>query len=314
MYVLGYRSLGEAEALDFGKRWHLGMDTWWNNLPLEEVLAAATQEPCDPFMAAKLRVLLEGYDARWGAEFSSTPVMGVEQEFRTPIVNPETGASSRTFELGGKIDVLLERAFMEHKTTSEEIGFGSVYWRTLMIDSQVSTYYAGAKALGQDVERCVYDVVKKPELRPKQVPCIDDHGQKIVFDEEGKRVKTKDGKKWRETADAALGYRLWTRPETVEEFEARLTDDVASNPDKYYQRGEVVRLEAEERDYLLDTWQLTQVMREDERLGRHPRNADACKRFGRMCEFFDVCTGVAQLDDASRFQRVQNVHQELTGA
>jgi hypothetical protein len=257
-----------------------------------------------------VRVLLRGYDARWAGE--THDVVAVEREFYAPLVNPETGSPSRTFELGGKLDVLLGRKFVEHKTTSEDIGVGSIYWRRLTLDPQVSTYYAGAKSLGHDVDGCIYDVVRKPALRPSQVPCVDDDKVKIVFDARGQRVRTKDGKKWRETSSTADGYVLQTRPETPDEYEARLTEEVASNPERYYQRGEVVRLEADEHEATLDAWQLTRAMREAEIVGRHPRNPDACQRYGRVCAFFDVCCGTASLDDTTRFHRVEKVHQELS--
>jgi PD-(D/E)XK nuclease superfamily len=311
-YELGYRSTADAEALRIGTLVHAGLELWWKGYPLAAVLFESTQGAMDEYEAAKLRVMLRGYDARWGCERANFEVRGVECEFRAPLVNPSTGAPSRTFELGGKVDVLLAKGFVEHKTTSREIGVGSVYWRRLQMDSQVSTYYAGARSLGTEPELCVYDVLRKPGQRPSQVPLKDDDGCKIVLDQAGERVRTKDGKKWRQTGDAELGYVLQTRPETAEEYELRLTEEVAENPDKYFQRGEVVRLDQEEKDAALDAWQLTRAMREAELLGAHPRNADACERFGGLCPFFSVCTGTASLDDPSQFVRVANVHQELS--
>jgi hypothetical protein len=311
-YELGYRAREDVESLRFGSAIHVGLEAWWLGQGVERAVELATASTEDPYEAAKLRVLLLGYNARWAHEVHA--VAGVEVEFRAPLVNPETGAASRTFTLGGKIDVLLERGFVEHKTTSQEIGVGSRYWRRLTLDPQVSTYYAGAKALGHEVDHCVYDVIRKPALRPSQVPLTDEDGTKIVLDLDGNRVRTKDGKKWRQTGDAELGYVLQTRPETPEEYEARLTEEVAAHPERYYQRGQVVRLEADERDAQLDAWQLTRAMREAEIAGRHPRNADACERYGRLCPYFDVCSGTASLEDESRFEQVERVHQELSGA
>lgn len=319
MYDLRYRSVHDADALRFGKYWHKGLEAWWHGQPMSEVLEAGLQGSTDPYEIAILRVLLRGYDVRWRDDTSHV-VVAVEQEFRAPVRNPETGALSRTFALGGVIDVQMQAAFMEHKTTSEDIGFGSVYWRTLLMDSQISTYYAGCDSLGRPAERCIYDVVKKPTIRPSQVPLRCEAGFKIVLDANGERVYCKPtkkdaelgGPKPRETASTDNGWVLQTRIETPDEFEARLLEDVASNPDKYFQRGEVVRLESELADAQLDVWQQTRALREDELAGRHPRNADACKRWGRMCDFFDVCTGTASLEDASRFMRVDNPHQELS--
>lgn len=309
-YGLGYRPTGDAEALRFGRLWHLGQEELWGGHDLEDALYIASKEAVDPYEAAKLRVLLRGYHARWGEPPSD--VVAIEREFYAPLINPETGAPSRTYALAGKLDVLLRRKFVEHKTTAEDIGPGTLYWRRLTLDTQVSTYYAGAKALGHEVDGCLYDVVRKPALRPSQVPLLDDEGVKIVLDANGERVRTKDGKKWRQTGDTELGYVLQTRTETPEEYEQRLTEDVAANPDKYYQRGDVVRLEADEREAQQDTWQLARAMREDELAGRFPRNPDSCQRYGRMCAYFDVCTGVASLEDPARFERVTNVHPELS--
>jgi hypothetical protein len=311
-YGLGYRAVEDVESLRFGSAIHLGLEAWWLGKGVEYAVERATEKAVDAYEAAKLRVLLRGYDARWASECHA--VAGVEVEFRAPLVNPESGAVSRTYELGGKIDVLLERGFIEHKSTAQEIGVGSIYWRKLVLDPQVSTYYAGAKALGREVDHCVYDVIRKPGQRPSQVSLVDEDGVKIVLDLDGNRVRTKDGKKWRQTGDGELGYVLQTRPETPEEYEARLTEEVAANPDRYYQRGEVVRLENEEHEAKLDAWQLTRSMREAELAGRFPRNTDACERYGRTCQYFDVCCGTASLDDETRFVRVDRAHQELSDA
>jgi hypothetical protein len=314
MYSQGYRPVGDVEALRFGSMFHNGREALWRGHGLEAAIEAAVVGAVDEYEAAKVRVLLIGYEARWGG--APDDFVDAEVEFRAPLINPATGAASRTYELGGKLDGLMESRFSELKTTSEDIGLGSVYWRKLTLDPQVSTYYAGARSLGREMRGCLYDVVRKPSLRPGQVPVVDDSGFKVVLDANGERVYCKNsgkaGPKPRETGDTAQGYALQTRPETPEEYEARLAEEVASNPDRYYQRGEVVRLEAEEREFAMEVWQLTSTMREAELSGIHPRNADACQRYGRLCGFFDVCCGNASLDDGSRFQRVENVHPELS--
>lgn len=311
MYRQGYRSVDDAEALRFGDLWHRGLEALFRGQGLDRAIAVATEGAADAYEAAKLRVLLTGYDARWDVAELGDQVVGVEETFVAPLVNPESGRSSNTFVLGGKLDVRMRQSFMEHKTTSDDIGMGSLYWRTLVLDSQVSTYYAGARQLGTEPQRCVYDVVKKPGIRPKQVPLVDVDGVKIVHDANGERVRTKDNKKWRETGDTASGYVLQTRDETPAEYEERLLADVVANPDAYYQRGEVVRLEAELREAQQDAWDTVRQMREAELAGRAPRNANACRRYGSVCSFFDVCSGTAQLTDTSRFGKVDNVHPEL---
>ena len=100
--------------------------------------------------------------------------------------------------------------------------------------------------------------------------------------------------------------------ETPDEYRARIREHIAANPDAYYQRGEVVRLESEMHAYDLETWQQAVQMRDAQRLGIAPRNPEACSRFGSVCSFFDVCSGAASLEDESRFKRLAWAHPELT--
>jgi len=322
-YDLGYRPVREDDVLRFGSLVHRGEEAWWLHQnggedPLEAALQAMAGE-ADPFERAKAEVMMVGYDARWRGE--PYEVIAVEAKFEAPLINPATGAPSRTWRLAGKLDVLVRdlrdrlRKLVEHKTSSEDVRPGSEYWRRLRMDGQVSTYFDGAGALGSgDVVACIYDVLSKPALRPSQVPLVGEAGVKIVLDAGGGRVRTKDGKKWRETGDAAQGYVLQTRDETPEEFRARLTEAVAADPDRYFARGEVVRLEKELDEARFDRWQLGQQIREAEVAGRFPRNPDACVRYGRTCPYFPICTGEASLDDPTMFRRVEDVHPELAEA
>jgi hypothetical protein len=232
----------------------------------------------DPFDLARAEAMLRGYDARWSEE--RYEVLAVEAEFRAPLVNPETGAASRTWQRGGKIDAIARDSagrvlIVEHKTASEDISPGSAYWRKLRMDGQVSGYFLGADALGFPAEACLYDVLGKVALRPYQP---------------SKRR---------------------TEPETPEEFRARCIEAICAEPDSYFRRGEVVRLQAEAEEALFDDWQTAQQMREAQRLGRFPRNPDACMKWGRACDFFDVCAGEGSIDDPSRFRRSEHVNPEL---
>lgn len=328
-YELGYRSAHEEEALHFGDLIHKGLEAWWNAhrrgdggraLAEAEALEAIDGQAADDFLHARAAVMLQGYDARWAPEMEHYEVLAVEDEFRAPLRNPATGAPSRTFDLGGKLDAVVRDRrdglvkLVEHKTSSDDITLGSDYWKRLQLDPQVSTYFAGARSLGFEIGECIYDVLGKPALRPGSIPVTDADGVKVVLDQDGVRVRTKDGKRWRQTADKAAGYELQTRPERPEEYRQRLLEHFAVNPERYYQRGTVVRLDTEEADAAHDAWATARLIREAELAGRHPRNPDACVRFGRTCTYFDVCSGSASLDDATRFRKVERVHEELTEA
>jgi hypothetical protein len=318
-YELGWRAVSEAHALRFGTLVHKGLEAWWR--ATEDRLQAALhamEGEADPFDLVRAEELLRGYDLRWSDE--PFEVISVEAKFQTELRNPATGAPSRTWELAGKIDAVVRDLstdlvrLVEHKTSGEDIGPGSDYVDRLKMDGQVSVYFEGAASLGHEVADCIYDVLGKPLLRPSEVPQLDETGTKVVLDASGQRVRTKDGKKWRQTGDTELGYVLQTRPETPEEFRLRINAAIASDPERYYQRAQVVRLEGEMKGALLDIWQLAQQIREAQLAGRAPKNPDACVRYGRRCEFFQVCSGAASLDDAGQFERTETIHPELEEA
>jgi len=290
-YIDGYRPLDDAAPLRFGTLFHAALASWWGYAPefrLEFALAE-TLEASDPYEAAMARALIVGYDARWSDD--RYEVLAVEREFRVPLVNPETGAKSRTWDLGGKLDAVVTGAVVEHKTTSEDIAPGSEYWKRLRLDGQVSIYFQGARAAGFNVERCIYDVIRKPGQRPlKATP-------------EDKRQYKKDGTPYATT-------RL--TDETPEQYEARLMEAIAADPSRHFARGEVVRLDREMDEAMFDAWTIAQQLRAAEVADRFPRNVDACVQYGRTCAFFGVCTGEQSLDDPLLFKRVENVHPELS--
>lgn len=286
-YLLRMRPALDALVLRFGTLVHKGLEAWWKakqaGLPQEEWLRlamVAMSGESDAFDLARAQVLLAGYHLRWKDE--PYEVLAVEVPFECALRNPITGRSSRTWRLAGKIDVVVRDLrtglvlTVEHKTSAEDISQGSDYWKRLRLDGQVSTYYEGAASLGYDVAGCLYDVLHKPQHRPGT-------------------VNTK-----RKVA------------ETPEEFRERIGIAVAEDPTRYFQRGEVVRLESELREALYDSWQLGQSLHEEEAEDIAPRNVDQCVRYGRTCEFFGVCSGEASLDDTSRFVRLEDVHPELS--
>jgi len=297
-YQQGYRSVQDVAALRFGTLVHAGLEAWMM-APLGARLGAAMDaivaagEP-DPFEYEKARALMIGYDARWGGE--QLEVLAVEQEFTAPLINPDTGAASKTWRLSGKLDALVRdqhgrTLIMEHKTSAEDIRQGSDYWKLLKMDGQISIYFAGARALGHDVEGCIYDVIGKPSIRPLKATPLES------------RKFTKDGALYKTQREV---------DETPAEYGARLKLDIESDPNAYYQRGEVVRLESEIAESMADSWQFARLLADSIRLNRAPRNPDACRRYHRVCEFFDACTGSASLDDRTLFTLNSNVHPELT--
>lgn len=299
MYLDGWRSVNEGRARGFGRLVHDGLEAWWKgdgNARLIDALDAMKGDASDPFEQVAAEELLTGYHAFWGAP-DQYDVLAVERTFTAPLINPETGATSRTWVLAGKLDVLLrDRAtgavlICEHKTSTESFhNPASTYWVKLGMDSQVSQYFIGAESIGHTAEGCLYDVLRRPGQEPlKATP-------------EGSRKYTGKG---------VLYANQRELDETPEQYRMRVRADIEGNPDKYFQRKVIARTDRDIREYLLDLWDKGRIMREAEIADRAPRSPDACHRFG-TCAFWSVCAyGLNPADHPEMFELVENVHPEL---
>lgn len=301
-YRLLRRPKTTAEALFFGNLQHIALEAWWLAPPnqvarLEASMAALAGAKCDdPYQRAKAEALMIGYTARWGAQ-EDWETIAVESQFRAPIINPATGHESKTYQLGGKLDVVVRdrvdgrKLLIEHKTTSEDLEVGSRYWqRVSALDSQVSSYLIGARAAGHAVDSCIYDVIRKPLVRPKMATPM-------------------EARKY--TAKGFLYANQRETDETPDEFRERVCEAIAEDPMKYYGRGEIVRLDSDESEHLQDVWHTARLIREADLENRHPRNPDACIRYGSECPYLPVCSGETHIDDDTRYRSVSDGHEEL---
>lgn len=267
---------------------------------LSQALAAIDNAQADPIAAAKARGLMIGYDARWRDIAWET--LSVEETYHLPLINPETGRQSRTFTHAGKFDGIVRYAesgktyLLEHKTTSEDVADpNSTYWRRLRIDSQVSHYVLASWQQGIKLDGTVYDVVKKPGIRPKD---IDKNGLKELlhagtyFGLEVPRVLRS------EKREVPFLYSL------------RLARDCMDNPDKYFQRRTIHRLDSETLEYGEELWSVGQAIAETRKTGRHFRNSAACVTYGTPCEYLSICSNEDTID-SDRWERAETVHGEL---
>ena len=155
----------------------------------------------------------------------------------------------------------------------------------------MSLYLAGARSLGVEPAAVLYDVARKPKLRP------------LLATPMASRKFTKGTKK--EPPRLYAGQR--EADESPEEYSERVREELAARPEAYLARGEVVRLEAEERAAGADLSSLARILRSS----CAPRNPAGCWAFGRWCDFHAVCCGEASLDDTTRFRKLDDVHPEL---
>lgn len=338
-YELGIRPAGDTMPLRMGSAVHGAIDMRAKGHHEQTAHDFVTVHYCDLIEAANseqhaedlrieeatIHALVDGYFVAWHDDWSTanpsnglTPVECIASElpFTMPIRNPETGKATTTFVASGKIDRIVRLAdgrlaVKETKTTGMDMAPGSDYWLKLGIDQQISLYMLAAQHLGHAVETVLYDVIRKPSIAPKQIPLTDTDGVKIVRDREGNRVRSKDGKKWRESGSTEDGYVLQTRTETAREFGARLREDIASRPGFYYARQEIPRLSADLDECRAELWQQQQDIRGAQKSGHWYRNSAQCSAMGR-CSYLSIChAGCDASNVPAGFVRVDDLHPEL---
>ena len=289
-YELGMRRDRDAQPLRMGSAFHEGIDLLKQGKTLADACLMIRQNYADMPTWADIDEwlteceivlrLVSGWEWRW--QDDEIEVIATEQTFSIPLINPDTGASSKTWRLRGKLDGVIKLgdgrlAVMEHKTTGDELSPESNYWRRLKLDQQISLYYLAAKSLGHDVQTVIYDVARKPSIRPKLIGKGDDK-----------------------------------RRETPTEYGERFSGDIADRPDFYFARREIPRLDSDLLEFQYELWQIAQQMQDARRLGRNFRNTSACVMFGQ-CQYLNVCD--LKLDGSgdapTGFVYVSNVNPEL---
>lgn len=302
------RPISSAASLRFGTAFHALMEVYWGEAignhngdiaeKVSDVVCEYAQQNDDAYGANTLLALFDGYVHKYlDSDLDAYETIAVEQEYNAPLVNPETGKKSMTYHLAGKLDGILRNRYngqtviLEHKTTSSDISPVSEYWKKLAIDGQVSGYYYGIMAMGyENVTNCLYDVIRKPTLKPYKATPI-------------------ESRKYKKDGTLYAGQR--ENDETPEEWHDRLAADISLNPDRYFARQEIARCENDIQDYLYDMWAVAKEMMEAKKSGRYSRNPAGCQAFSG-CEYWDVCTNSASLDDTTRFQVVETANTELS--
>lgn len=328
-YEIGMRPSTDAKALRMGTAYHDGLEQLHQGNGITAAIQAAwasyenTPANSPAFDDTSygwgieyetVARLLSGYDWYWTGQ--SLEFITVEMPFRIPLRNPKSNRASRRFTLAGKIDGIVRLrpdsdAVAENKLLGESLDSDSSLWRRLRIDQQVSIYLYAARQLGANVDTVLYNVTRKPTIRPEKVPLLDKEGLKVVLDTNGERVMTKQGTP-RQTGDTSLGYVLQSRPMLISEWGDKLTEDIAARPNFYYARREVPRTDDEIASVVQELWELSQTIGDAQKHNRWYRTVthDTCQ----FCPFYGPCTeGFHHPSDPvpEGFEYVANVHPEL---
>ena len=141
---------------------------------------------------------------------------------------------------------------------------------------------------------------------------LDSSGDKIVLDQDGQRILTKQGKP-RQTASTADGFELQTREMTPCEWREKLLADINGRPDYYYQRFEVPRLESDLEEFQEELWMVAKDIIECRRSNRWYRNTNNCRMYNSLCPYYGMCSGETDISNGcpDGFRQAESAHEEL---
>ena len=256
-YELGLRRDSiSGFALRFGSAWHRAVEYRWLGATYDEALIYAIPEGVDMDLLGcnTLAAILAGYYDHYGP-LETVGQLCPEEEFEQPIGHGWT-AMGKIDGLGRMMDG--RSCIIESKTTGDSLLPTSDYWLRLRFNIQLYQYYCAATDAGWDISTVIYDVVRKPSIKPKLVG------------------KGKDKHK-----------------ESVEEYCDRLWKDTVARPEFYFCRKDAPILQSDvdqfisQREAIIGLIEHYRKSEKEDRQEAWPRNVscDTCD----FCEYKSFC-------------------------
>lgn len=266
--------------LHFGSIIHECLQAWHQGRDLAEVLALIDRlcpnrrqdenQRRDWHLAT---AMMSAYAKRYAAD--DIEVVALEKNFEAPIVNPVTGAASRSFVLAGKVDGIVriggEHFILEHKTAAQIDGD---YLEKLWTDFQITIYaHYIEQTMGIPITGILYNVLVKAKLQQGKGETEEEFQERRAE----LLAKSKTGKT---TAKRKL-------PESDEDFQSRLAEKYA-DPAMFHR--EMLYLSRDRFDLLRsELWELTQAFLDARRRGVFYQNTAFCFNYQRPCAYFALC-------------------------
>lgn len=281
-YIERLKSDGpDSEALSVGSCWHGMLDAHnLAGLPIArdsaDVLTPyeyADKHALSPLWAEKLKRLFSGYLWYWGGD------------------QLETIQSERAFEvtidgivMRGQIDREVKTAdgrvgIIESKTSSEDLAPDSPFWDRIRMGTQPGIYRSVSKAAF-----LIYDVVKKPGIKPKAITKKDLTRMENELGDLGECTYQREQFSRDEFEEARAAGQ-----ESLRMYGARLAALIYENPAKVYARQEVPLADDSEKHLWRDIQATVVTLESYEQEGYYPRNPDACFTYNTPCQFSSLC-------------------------
>jgi len=288
--------------LHFGSLIHECLELWHGQRDLARVLdlidrrcTARAQDEDQKRDWHLATAMMRAYAERYAEE--EFEVFALEQVFEGPIVNPATGAASRSFRLAGKVDGIVrtgeEYFILEHKTASQ---IDSDYLERLWTDFQITLYaHYVEQTLGIPITGILYNVLVKARLQQSRGETEEEF--------EARRAdllaKSKTG---RTTARRR-------EPESDQDFQRRLAEKYA-DPAMFHR--ERLYLSREQFDILrAELWELTQAFLDARRRGVFYQNTSFCFNYQRPCPYFALCRSNGNPNVIENFYQRAEPNEEL---
>ena len=340
-YGIGIRKEKDALPLRIGDAFHLGLDMykqyqidneqkvppteWCNEIILAVYAEFDKTMPTEDDYAYQHSIdritvgtMLSAYFWRWSEIDAHNEVIATESVFQMPILNPDTNHPMQKIVASGKQDGIIKLAdgrlaLLEHKTSGEDLSPEKDFWKALRIDGQISLYWLAANHNGYNIDTVLYDVIKKPTIKPLLIPKLDKEKKKQVVDiNTGERILNKDGSV-KQSVNNKETQAMITRPETPEEFGQRYLEQIYEDPDRFLIRKEIPRLRCDLDEYKYDMYQTAQQLRFNNNKKCWPRKDSLCR--GRyVCQYLDLCCNGFDINSnevPQGYVTVDDVHPEL---
>ncbi len=288
--------------LTLGSLIHKGLEHWHRTRELgatlellDRALIHRTHDPDQHRDWQLARAMLQGYAARYPQE--DFTILALEKTFQGKIINPSTGAASRSFTLAGKVDGLVrlggEFFLLEHKTASV---IDSSYLEKLWTDFQIILYsYYLEQSLDLPIAGVIYNILVKARLQ--QGPG------ETEAEFEARRVEL--------LAKSKTGITTAKRKvaETNEAFQERLAAKYA-DPSMFHR--ETIYLSRDQFTTLrTELWELTQAYLDARRRGVWYQNTSYCFHYGRPCPYFAICRSGGSSNVIENLYERRAPHEEL---
>jgi hypothetical protein len=301
-YVRELVALERPWPLAFGSLTHGGLELWHQHRDLTAVRSyidsACPNRASDDTQRRAWHLatsMLSGYAARYPTE--EFEVVALEKEFEGEIVNPESGAASRSFTLAGKVDGIVrigdQYFLLEHKTAAVIDGS---YLDRLWTDFQITIYaHYVEQALGIPIAGVIYNILVKAKLQ-----------QGLGETEAEFEARRADLIARSKTGKSSAKRRM---PESDEEFQARLAAKYAE-PGMFHR--EQLFISRDQIDTLrAELWELTQAFLDARRRDVWYQNTSHCFAYGRPCPYFALCRSGGNPNVLENFYQHAAPHEEL---